>query len=328
MAGGGSFVKEEPQSPSDPHAASNHLLSGLFSPNSGYLVKDEPSDVSLAGLVTTTTSTASEAAASTTVPKHIHIPPLQPASAIFKPSLVLTNTTTSSRLRASVAAPTGAGGHHHHRLVFPKVNLKLESESRCGFTNTTVQSGHHIETPAHRSSVAAIIRSSASAASPALYRTNSSVSTTTKVVFGHPTPSTRHPIQTSLISSQPKGATGILHLTEEEKRTLISEGYPVPQRLPLSKSEEKSLKKIRRKIKNKISAQESRRKKKEYMDCLERKMQGLNNDLESFKQKCSSLDNQNMSLRAQVQQLQAQLANKSGIKEPNVRGGHLGTRSN
>jgi predicted RNase H-like nuclease (RuvC/YqgF family) len=67
-----------------------------------------------------------------------------------------------------------------------------------------------------------------------------------------------------------------------------------------------------------ISAQESRRKKKEYMDCLERKMQGLNNDLESFKQKCSSLDNQNMSLRAQVQQLQAQLANKSGIKEPNV----------
>jgi chaperonin cofactor prefoldin len=47
-------------------------------------------------------------------------------------------------------------------------------------------------------------------------------------------------------------------------------------------------------------------------------MQGLNNDLESFKQKCSSLDNQNMSLRAQVQQLQAQLANKSGIKEPNV----------
>ena len=63
---------------------------------------------------------------------------------------------------------------------------------------------------------------------------------------------TRQPIQTSLISSQPKGATGILHLTEEEKRTLISEGYTVPQRLPLSKSEEKSLKKIRRKIKNKV----------------------------------------------------------------------------
>ena len=45
---------------------------------------------------------------------------------------------------------------------------------------------------------------------------------------------------------------GPLVLTDEEKRTLLSEGYPVPQRLPLSKQEEKSLKKIRRKIKNKV----------------------------------------------------------------------------
>ncbi|CAG0913701.1 unnamed protein product [Notodromas monacha] len=63
----------------------------------------------------------------------------------------------------------------------------------------------------------------------------------------------RQPIQTTLISSQHRnaGGSGILVLTEEEKRTLIAEGYPVPTRLPLSKLEEKSLKKIRRKIKNK-----------------------------------------------------------------------------
>lgn len=61
-------------------------------------------------------------------------------------------------------------------------------------------------------------------------------------------------------------------LTDEERRTLIAEGYPIPQRFPLSKAEERSLKKIRRKIKNKISAQESRRKKKEYMEELEKKV--------------------------------------------------------
>lgn len=49
-----------------------------------------------------------------------------------------------------------------------------------------------------------------------------------------------------------KGSTGVLTLTEEEKKTLIAEGYPVPTKLPLTKQEEKSLKKIRRKIKNKV----------------------------------------------------------------------------
>ena len=127
----------------------------------------------------------------------------------------------------------------------------------------------------------------------------------------------------SLLALQ-KGATGVLHLTEEEKRTLISEGYTVPQRLPLTKSEEKSLKKIRRKIKNKvklriktslklchfnfysiqISAQESRRKKKEYMDTLEKRMQGINDELEAFKAKYASLEKQNSSLRDQLQHAQ------------------------
>lgn len=44
----------------------------------------------------------------------------------------------------------------------------------------------------------------------------------------------------------------MLMLTEEEKRTLVAEGYEVPTKLPLTKFEEKCLKKVRRKIKNKV----------------------------------------------------------------------------
>ncbi|CAH4036490.1 cyclic AMP response element-binding protein A isoform X1 [Pieris brassicae] len=123
----------------------------------------------------------------------------------------------------------------------------------------------------------------------------------------------RQPINTPLISSQPKGSTGTLMLTEEEKRTLLAEGYPVPTRLPLTKAEEKSLKKIRRKIKNKISAQESRRKKKEYMDQLERKVEILLSENTDYRKKVDNLEQKNASLMSQLAALQA-LVNRGGRK--------------
>ena len=54
----------------------------------------------------------------------------------------------------------------------------------------------------------------------------------------------------------------------------------------------------------KISAQESRRKKKEYMDCLERKMDNLHSELGLFKSKCSTLEEQNAGLMSQIKRLQ------------------------
>ncbi|XP_070135799.1 cyclic AMP response element-binding protein A isoform X2 [Drosophila bipectinata] len=137
---------------------------------------------------------------------------------------------------------------------------------------------------------------------------NSSSSTTTA------TTTTRQPIHTPLISSQPKGSTGTLLLTEEEKRTLLAEGYPIPQKLPLTKAEEKSLKKIRRKIKNKISAQESRRKKKEYMDQLERRVEILVNENHDYKKRLDGLEETNANLLSQLHKLQA-LVSKHNVKK-------------
>ncbi|KAG8138296.1 hypothetical protein E2320_004201 [Naja naja] len=104
--------------------------------------------------------------------------------------------------------------------------------------------------------------------------------------------------------------TGPLILTEEEKRTLIAEGYPIPTKLPLTKAEEKALKKIRRKIKNKISAQESRRKKKEYMDTLEKRVESCSTENSELRKKVEVLENTNRTLLQQLQRLQTMVAGK------------------
>lgn len=104
--------------------------------------------------------------------------------------------------------------------------------------------------------------------------------------------------------------SGPLMLTEEEKRTLVAEGYPVPNKLPLTKSEEKALKRVRRKIKNKISAQESRRKKKEYVECLEKKVESYTSENSDLWRKVENLETANRSLLQQLQKFQSLVMGK------------------
>ncbi|XP_005302305.2 cyclic AMP-responsive element-binding protein 3-like protein 1 isoform X1 [Chrysemys picta bellii] len=120
-------------------------------------------------------------------------------------------------------------------------------------------------------------------------------------------------ISTSPLLTAPhklQGTSGPLLLTEEEKRTLIAEGYPIPTKLPLTKAEEKALKRVRRKIKNKISAQESRRKKKEYVECLEKKVETFTSENNELWKKVETLENANRTLLQQLQKLQALVAGK------------------
>ncbi|EGV98129.1 Cyclic AMP-responsive element-binding protein 3-like protein 4 [Cricetulus griseus] len=122
-----------------------------------------------------------------------------------------------------------------------------------------------------------------------------------------------------------------LFLTDEEKHLLGQEGVTLPSHLPLTKgtvgelweaegpalntlgfqAEERVLKKVRRKIRNKQSAQDSRRRKKEYIDGLESRVAACSSQNQELQRKVQELERQNTSLVAQVLQLQKLTAQTS-----------------
>ncbi|XP_027727289.1 cyclic AMP-responsive element-binding protein 3-like protein 4 [Vombatus ursinus] len=102
-----------------------------------------------------------------------------------------------------------------------------------------------------------------------------------------------------------------LFLTDEEKRLLGQEGVSLPYHLPLTKAEERVLKKVRRKIRNKQSAQDSRRRKKEYIDGLETRVAACSVQNQQLQKKLQELERHNVSLVAELQQLQALIAQTS-----------------
>ncbi|XP_078473216.1 cyclic AMP-responsive element-binding protein 3-like protein 4 isoform X1 [Lampetra planeri] len=102
-----------------------------------------------------------------------------------------------------------------------------------------------------------------------------------------------------------------LNLSEEERKLLEQEGLSLPSHLPLTKAEERILKKVRRKIRNKQSAQESRKRKKEYVDGLEGRVAACSNQNEELKRKVDQLEAQNITLVTQLKKLQAMVTQTS-----------------
>ncbi|KAJ7985583.1 hypothetical protein DPEC_G00353580 [Dallia pectoralis] len=96
-----------------------------------------------------------------------------------------------------------------------------------------------------------------------------------------------------------------LTLTEEEQKLLDQEGISLPNNLPLTKAEERILKKVRRKIRNKQSAQDSRRRKKDYVDGLENRAAACLAQNKELQRTVEQLEKHNMSLWSQLRRLQS-----------------------
>lgn len=96
-----------------------------------------------------------------------------------------------------------------------------------------------------------------------------------------------------------------VRLSEEERHLLTLEGIELPNDFLLTKEEERALKAVRRKIRNKLSAKVSRRRKQDYIEGLETRVKKCTIQNRQLQEKVGKLEKQNTSLITQLKQLQA-----------------------
>merc|ERR1719249_294638 len=94
----------------------------------------------------------------------------------------------------------------------------------------------------------------------------------------------------------------------------MKEGMKFPTHYPLTREEERNLKKIRRKIRNKLSAQDSRKRKREYVVSMEDRVKHVSDENAELKEKINALETQNKTLAAQLRRLH-QIVVNGGLRQ-------------
>ncbi|KAM7540780.1 hypothetical protein Aperf_G00000025987 [Anoplocephala perfoliata] len=96
-----------------------------------------------------------------------------------------------------------------------------------------------------------------------------------------------------------------LILTSEEKRLLVQMGQRVPTTFPLSRSEERAIRTMRRKIRNKLSAKASRARRQEYLSSLESRVADCHEENQRLRTRIRELEDDNAGLMASLRNMRS-----------------------
>ena len=104
----------------------------------------------------------------------------------------------------------------------------------------------------------------------------------------------------------------LLALTEEEKELMVREGATIPDDADaLSKKEMSALRAVARKVRNRLSAQESRQRKKDHVQVLEEQVKESTELNQELRSRVSELETLNSRLMDKLRQLQTMVASSS-----------------
>ncbi|EUB57190.1 Cyclic AMP-responsive element-binding protein 3-like protein 4 [Echinococcus granulosus] len=99
-----------------------------------------------------------------------------------------------------------------------------------------------------------------------------------------------------------------LVLTAEEKRLLVQMGQRIPTAFPLTRGEERAIRTMRRKIRNKLSAKASRARRQEYLSRLESRVADCHKENQRLRSRVTELEKDKRGLLANLRQMRSYVA--------------------